>query len=269
MESRRKTELSTCSRHPRRKSSRGVQKSENPRRASARLQGRSPDARFSLGLPPKPFEGGKEQVGTRQRKRRRKNEEDPQLSSEKARSAKRARNSASVVYDNPQPLNAQNLDSHTVREGYVDMLELMDSEFSNIPGSRGSKWSASEVRTRNGSTASSGMGDLETISQVTQKSSYTAAHYRLSILPGANIVFRFSPAPEDVYTRIAAIIQRPVSEERKKELLRIAQTLHNQFAPVLSGAAREDDCIGLFHQALSALGHSDSILLARKAGMMH
>ena len=155
-----------------------------------------------------------------------------------------------------------------MREGYVDILELMDAESDNIHGYRGSKRSASKVRTGNSFTASTGMGDQDTPSQVTQKSSYTAAHYRLSILARAKIRFRFLPAPEDISTRIAAIIQRPVSEERKEELSRIAHTLHNQFALVLSGAAREDDCIELFHQALSALGYSDSLLLPRKAGVM-
>lgn len=155
-----------------------------------------------------------------------------------------------------------------MREGYVNILELMGSESDNIHGNRGSKRSASKVRTGNGSTASTGTGDQDTASQVTQKSSYTAAHYRLSILAGANIIFRFLPAPEDVSTRIAAIIQRPVSEERKEELSLIAHTLHNRFAPVLSGAAREDDCIELFHQALSALGYRDSLLLPRKAGVV-
>ena len=155
-----------------------------------------------------------------------------------------------------------------MREGYVDMLELMDSESDNLRGSRGSKRSVSKVRMGDGSTASTGLGDLETSSRVTQKSSYTAAHYRLSTLAGANIVFRFSPAPENVCTRIAAIVQRPVSKGRKKELSRIAHTLHDQFAPVLSGAAREDDCIELFHQALSALGYSHSLLFPRKAGMV-
>ena len=284
MASRRKTKPSTKSkdsrangtltspfprsRHPKQKSSQRVQKSESPRRASARLQGRSLGTLFPPGLTQKPPNGCKEQVGTYQRKRQRHSEEEPQLSPQKARPAKRARKSVSAVSDKSQPLNAKTLDSHTVREGYVDMVGLMDLESDSIRGSRGSKRSASKIRMGNGSTASTSLGDLETASQVTQKSSYTAAHYRLSTLARANIVFRFSPAPEDVHTRITAIIQRPVSKERKKELSRIAHTLHDQFAPVLGGAAREDDCIELFHQALSALGYSRSLLLPRKAGMV-
>ena len=284
MTPRRKTEPSTKSKnsrangtltppfprsgHPRRKSSQRVQKSDNPRRASARLRGRSLDTLSSLDLPSKPSNGCKEQGGTCQRKRRRNSEEEAQLSSEKARPVKRARNSASAVSEKSQPLSAKNLERHTVHEGYLDRLELMGSESDNIRGNRGSKRSASKVGIGNASTASTGTGDQETASQVTQKSSYTAAHYRLSILAGANIVFRFLPAPEDVSTRVTAIIQRPVSKERKEELSCIAQTLHNRFAPVLSGAAREDDCVELFHQALFALGYNDSVLLPRKAGVM-
>lgn len=252
-------------RHTRRKSCQRVQKPENPRRASARLRARSLDTPSSAGLPQKPSNRCEEQVGTRQRKRRRDSEEEPQLCSEKARPAKRVRNRTSGVSDKPQPLNAEALETHTTREGYVDVLGLMGD---NIQRNRGSKRSASKVGMRNGSTASTGTGDQDTASQVTHKSSYTAAHYRLSILADANIIFRFLPAPEDVRTRITAIVQRPVSKERKEELSRIAHTLHNKFAPVLSAASREDDCIELFHEALSALGYSESLLLPRKAGMV-
>ncbi|KAL8825346.1 MAG: hypothetical protein Q9191_004469 [Dirinaria sp. TL-2023a] len=247
MTSRRKTEPSTKTkdshanstlppaispaRRPRQKSSQRVQKSEKPRRASARLRGKFPDTPASLGLPKTPSGGCEEQAGSRQRKRLHICEEEPQLSSEEARPAKRARNSVSAVSGISQPLTAKRLERHTLREGYVDIFELMNQE---------------------------------TTSQATQKSSYTAAHYRLSILADANIIFRFLPAPEDVCTRIAAIVQRPISKERKEQLSPIAHTLHSNFAPVLSGPSREDDCVELFHQALSALGYRDRLLLPRK-----
>ena len=262
------TSSSPSSRHPRWKSSQRVQKSKNPPRTSARLQGKALNTLSSLGLQQEPPNGCKEQVDPYQPKRRRNSEEEPQLSSEKARPEKRARKSASTVSDESQPLNAENLKDHTVREGYVPILELMDSESGSIRGSRGSKRSASRSRMGNGSTASTGIVDQETASQVTQKSSYTAAHYRLTILARANIIFQFQPAPKNVCTRIAAVFQRLIPKERKKELSRIAHTLHNQFAPVLSGAAREDDCLELTHQALSSLGYDDSLLLPRKAGMV-
>ena len=130
---------------------------------------------------------------------------------------------------------------------------------------RGNKRTAS-ARNDNASIASTGTGDRETASQVTQKSSYTAVHDRLSTLVGTNILFQFQPTPEEIGTQIAAIFQREVSSEKEEELSRIGQRLHDSFAPVLSGAAREDDCVELFHQALSTMTHSDSVLLPRKAG---
>ena len=210
----------------------------------------------------------KEQAGPHQRKQRRNSEEKSELSSEKARPAKRARNSVSTVSDKPQPLDAKSLERHTVREGCVDMLERMDSESGNIRGSRGSNRSSSRSQTEHSSTASAGVGDLKIASQVTQKSCYTAAHYRLSILAGVNIIFRFHPAQEYLCTRVDAVVQCPVIEERKEELSRIAHALHNQFAAILGGEAGEDDCIEPFHQTLSALSYDKGLLLPRKAGMM-
>ncbi|MCJ1359526.1 MAG: hypothetical protein MMC33_009528, partial [Icmadophila ericetorum] len=140
----------------------------------------------------------------------------------------------------------------------------MGSEADKGPRSRGSKRSASRVEIGNGSTASAG-GDLENASQVTQKSSFTAAHYRNFILKGANIRFQFRLAPEDIRTQITAIVQPEASPERKEELSRTAQKLHDDFADVLDTAAREDDCVELSYQALSSMGYSESLTLPRKA----
>ncbi|KAK0613069.1 hypothetical protein B0T17DRAFT_396878 [Bombardia bombarda] len=152
------TPPSSCTRHPKQKSSQRVQMSENPR-------GRSLDismllnAPSSVGLPQKPSNGCEEQVGTRQRKRGRDSEEEQQLCSEAARPPKRAKKSTSDVSDKSQPLNAKALETHTVREGYVDLLELAGLESDNIHGNGGSKRSASKVRIEDGSTISTGTGD--------------------------------------------------------------------------------------------------------------
>ena len=144
----------------------------------------------------------------------------------------------------------------------------MGSEAGN-GGRRGSKRTASRARDGgNGSILSASTEYQEAASQVSRKSSYTAAHYRHSILAGANILFRFRPAPEETRTRIAAIVQRQVLSKRKKELSRIAQELHDSFVEVLSTAAREDDCIEPFYHALSSMGCSESLALPRKAGIV-
>lgn len=159
------------------------------------------------------------------------------------------------------------MDRDTRLEGYLDTLEPMGSESDYGGRNRGNKRTASRVGIGNGSAASTG-GDPETASQVTQKSSFTAAHYRNSILKGANIRFQFRPAPDDIRTRIAAIVKLEVSPERREELSRIAQKLHDGFVDVLETAAREDDCIELFYQALSSMGYNESLTFPRKAGMV-
>lgn len=251
----------------RRNSSQRVQKSENQRRTSARLRGKYLNTTPSLSLPQKASNGCEEQVGPRQQKRRRDSEEELDLSTGKAPPTKRARNTASATFNHPQPLNAKTLKRHTLDKGYVDVLDRMGLGSDNSRKSRGSKRSASRVGIGNGSSASTSMGEQDTASQVTQRSSFTNAHYRLTILAGANIIFRFKPAPLDVNTKVTTIIQRPISEERKEELSRIAHTIHEKFASILEEAVRED-CIELFHEALSSLGYSDSIILRRKAGAM-
>ena len=222
----------------------------------------------SLSLPQKAFNGCEEQAGPRQEKRRRDSEEELEFPSGRAPPSKRARNAASATFDHPQPLNIKTLKRHTLDKGYVNVLDRMGLGSDNSRKSRGSKRSASRVGVGSGSSAPTSIGEQDTASQVTQRSSFTNAHYRLTILAGANIIFRFKPAPADVSTKVAAIIQSPISEERKEELSRIAYTIHEKFAPILEEAVREDDCIELFHEALSSLGYSDSILLRRKAGAM-
>ena len=181
-----------------------------------------------------------------------------------APSTKRAKTTGS---NGLRPLTAETLRRHTEREGKVNTLELMGSEAGKGLGSRGSKRAASRVGIGDGSIASTG-GDPETTSQFTQKSSFTAAHYRNSILKGANIHFQFRQPPEDIRTQITTIIRPEVSPERNEELLLIGQKFHDEFANVLDTAAREDDCVELFYQVLSSMGYNESLALPRKVGMV-
>ena len=146
-------------RHPRQKFSQRMQKSEYPRRASLRLQGRLIDTPSLLSSTQNPSYGCEEQVGTRQRKRRRNSEEEPQPCSGKARLSKRSRKGTSAVSDKSQCLNAKNLQRHTVREGYFDTFELVGLESDKTRGKRGTKRSASKVGLENSSTASKPTGD--------------------------------------------------------------------------------------------------------------
>ena len=128
--------------------------------------------------------------------------------------AKRAKTAAP---DTPPPLTAETLKRHTRSEGYLDTLESMGSEADKGPRNGRSKRSASRIGTGDDSTASTSR-DLETTSQVTQKSSFTAAHYRHSILKAANISFQFRLLPADIRTQTTAIVQSEVSPKRKEEL---------------------------------------------------
>lgn len=121
--------------------------------------------------------------------------------------------------------------------------------------------------TEESSAASTGTRDQENTSQITQKS-FTAAQYRLSTLEETNILFHFSKVPKEICDRIAVITQRSASTERKKQLSRIAHTLHDKFISFLNGALRKFDCVQLFHEALFDLGYNDRLFLSRKAGTL-
>ncbi|KAF2456529.1 hypothetical protein BDY21DRAFT_53197 [Lineolata rhizophorae] len=267
-----KTEASTKpknlranTRNPTEKFSYRVEKTENTRRTSVRLRKRaSSNTPSSLDVSQKPSNQYEDQASTRQRKRRRNYEEKPPL-------AKRARTNVSAVSHRLLPLTAETLQSHiwlkrnnvdrdTLLERYLGILEPMGSEADNGGRSRGNKRSASRVGIGERSTASTG-GDPETASQVIQKSSFTAAHYRNFILKGANISLQSRLVPEDIRTQISAIVQLEVSPRRKEELSCIAHKLHDDFADVLNTAAREDDCIELVNRSLRADAKHDRLPL--------
>lgn len=177
--------------------------------------------------------------------------------------AKRAK---TAVSNNPQYLTAESLWEHTLSEGRVDVLELMD--LKKGPGSKGSKRSAASGVGIGIESIASTSRDQETTSQATQKSSFAAAHYRNFILKGSNMHFQFRRPPEDIRTQITAISQLEVSRKRKEELSVIEQKFHDDFVDLLDKAAREDDCVELFYQALSSMGYNESLTFPRKAGMI-
>ena len=263
-------------RNPRRQSSQRAQKVEKPQRTSPRLRKRFLNTLSSLVPLQEPSNEHEHQASSSQRKRLRDSEEEAPLPVEEARPIKRARISALPVSDTSRPLTNKNLGQHLRREGplpkeellegYLDQQTLMSTE-SDKGGRRGRKRTVS-VRNDNGSVVSASEGYQETASQTTQKSSSTAANYRHNILKGANMRFQFRPAPEDIRNQISAIVQREISARRREELSPIAQKLHDSFVDVLSRAAREDDCIEPFYQALAAMGYSDDLTLPRKAGML-
>lgn len=108
----------------------------------------------------------------------------------------------------------------------------------------------------------------ETTSGRSQRSSGTAARYRWVILDSARIFVRSGPPPKEIRPRINAVIQREISEERKREISLVAEKLCDGFTDVLDGANREDDCVEPIHNALSSMDNSKSFSFPRKAGIV-
>ena len=197
-----------------------------------------------------------DQACSRRQERPRNSEEEPSPSAEKAPPRKRARTSLSPISGNSLPLTKENLRKHTI----IASKQSMDGS------SRSNKRTAS-ARDNDDSKASTSMRYDETATQSSQKSSFTAAHYRLFILREANIIFQFKSVPDEVSTAITTVLEHNISSERKKVLSGIASNLHERFIRTLSTAAREDDCVKKFYEALSSLGYGN-LQTARKAGIV-
>ena len=166
-------------------------------------------------------------------------------------------------------------DRQSVSESSRSLTKANLENFDRLAGSEtsdGMNPAASETgaRKRRSSSRQSSTGDMnqETASVQSQKSSYTAAHYRWVTLSNARILIRPESLPDDIQTRINAVIHRRISEERKCELSRIAEDLCNDFIDVLNGASREDDCVEPIHRALSSMDSSNrKFNFPRKAGI--
>ena len=102
---------------------------------------------------------------------------------------------------------------------------------------------------------------------VQSQTSNTAARYRLA-LTKVSIFVRHGPLPKEIRPRIDAIVQRTVSEERKRELHGIANNLCYNFIRVLETAGREDDSVEPIHAALSAMDSGEKFGFPRKAGIV-
>lgn len=130
-------------------SSQRIEKIQRPRRTSPRLQERLLNTLSSLEPPREPSNECDEWASSRQETRERGCEKKMSLPSEnskKARLANPARISVSVVPEKPQPLTANNLKRHILREGFLDKLELINPEADKNCWIRGSESSASVVR---------------------------------------------------------------------------------------------------------------------------
>ena len=108
----------------------------------------------------------------------------------------------------------------------------------------------------------------DTASTRSQASSYTttAANYRFAILDSARVFIRPGPPPMEIQPRINSVFQHVVTEERKRQLSRVAKSLCDDFVDVLDGPNREDDCVEPIHRALSSMDNDRKFSFPRKAG---
>lgn len=96
----------------------------------------------------------------------------------------------------------------------------------------------------------------------------TAAHYRFGTLEYARIFILPGPAPKKIQSLVDAVIQRKINEDRKRELERIAQSLHWDFIKCLCGAGRKDDYIVPIQRALSSMDSDGKFHFPRKTGIV-
>ena len=94
----------------------------------------------------------------------------------------------------------------------------------------------------------------DTASVSSQKSLLLHSDYPLISLDRARIVVRHRGLPEHIQSRIDSIIQPETSEERKRVLYSISDSLCDAFPDVLEVASREDDSVELIYRAPESIG---------------
>lgn len=99
-------------------------------------------------------------------------------------------------------------------------------------------------------------------------SSSAYARYRWVVLDKARIYVCIKPPPEDILTRINAVVQRETAEGRNKDVATIAKQLSNEFVRLLDSARRKDDSVELIHRALSLMDWDQKLEFPRKFGIV-
>ena len=124
-------------------------------------------------------------------------------------------------------------------------------------------------RKRTLSTRSSVADMSQEVASVSSQKATSLANYRWRNLDYARIVVEDEPIPENIESRVDAIIQPEISTEWKSELVRITETFCNDFIDVLKGASREDDSVEPIHRALTSIDTKNEFMFPRKAGISH
>ncbi|MCJ1347797.1 hypothetical protein MMC31_006026 [Peltigera leucophlebia] len=163
---------------------------------------------------------------------------------------KRQRTESRSVVDWVQQLNDANLERYTSQPG-VETFDGMGS------------------RKRTLSTRSSVADVNQEVASVSSQKATSLANYRWKNLDYARIVVEDEPIPENVESRVNAIIRPEISKGWESELARITETFCNDFIDVLKGASREDDSVEPIHHALTSIDRKSEFMFPRKAGTSH
>ena len=92
--------------------------------------------------------------------------------------------------------------------------------------------------------------------------------YRYNILRRARIQIHSRPPPVTIQPQLDAIFKRVLTDQRKQEVLALAQAKSEQFCDNLEGASREDDLVELAYDALFSMHKDEPLIHCRKTGRL-
>ncbi|OAG39038.1 hypothetical protein AYO21_06758 [Fonsecaea monophora] len=94
------------------------------------------------------------------------------------------------------------------------------------------------------------------------------ACYRYGVLEKVKIFIQYMAPPADIHSKLAAIFNREISNERLSEISNVAKHMSKEFARVVRANYREDDWNEVVISALKALDTGSDFGFARKAGIV-
>ncbi|KAH0829760.1 hypothetical protein FOPE_10346 [Fonsecaea pedrosoi] len=94
------------------------------------------------------------------------------------------------------------------------------------------------------------------------------ARYRYGVLEKANIFIQQMVPPADIHSKLAAILNREISNERMSEISNIAKHMSKEFSRLVRANHRADEWNEVVISALMALDTGSEFGFARKAGIV-
>ena len=104
---------------------------------------------------------------------------------------------------------------------------------------------------------------------ITTQMSSTLATYRWKNLNYARIMVEDGPLPENIQTRVNAIILPKITDARKLELSSITESFCDAFADIVTGTFGDDDSVAPIHHTLTLMDKGNNFMLPRKQSNSH